>query len=116
MLNDLGSGSNVDLCVITKDGVEYLRNYEYLQAKTYSRKFPVKYAPGTASEYLGVRMCVRVGGWGWGRCTGAWAPGAGRRGLGCHGWDGECLFAAGLGVRVCMRGCLLQGSARCCAA
>jgi hypothetical protein len=30
-MNDLGSGSNVDLCVITKDGVEYLRNYEYLQ-------------------------------------------------------------------------------------
>lgn len=31
MLNDLGSGSNVDLCVITKEGVEYKRNYEYLQ-------------------------------------------------------------------------------------
>ncbi len=31
MPNDLGSGSNVDLCVITKEGVEYKRNYEYLQ-------------------------------------------------------------------------------------
>ena len=30
-MNDLGSGSNVDLCIITKDGVEYLRNHEYLQ-------------------------------------------------------------------------------------
>lgn len=29
--NDLGSGSNVDLCVITKEGAQYLRNYEYLQ-------------------------------------------------------------------------------------
>ncbi|KAG2497849.1 hypothetical protein HYH03_004116 [Edaphochlamys debaryana] len=49
VFNDLGSGSNIDLCVITKDGVEYLRNYEYLMAKTYSRKYPVKYAPGTAT-------------------------------------------------------------------
>merc|ERR1712087_395834 len=24
--NDLGSGSNVDLCVITKDGAEFMRN------------------------------------------------------------------------------------------
>lgn len=31
MFNDLGSGSNVDLCVITKEGVEYKRNYELLQ-------------------------------------------------------------------------------------
>lgn len=46
--NDLGSGSNVDLCIITKDGAEYLRNYEYLQGKTYTRKFPVVYPPGTA--------------------------------------------------------------------
>lgn len=49
VLNDLGSGSNVDLCVITKDKVEYLRNYEYLQGKTYSRQFPVKYPAGTAT-------------------------------------------------------------------
>ncbi|KAJ1548543.1 proteasome core particle subunit beta 2 [Cladochytrium tenue] len=27
IFNDLGSGSNVDVCVITKDNVEYLRNY-----------------------------------------------------------------------------------------
>ncbi|KAF8054987.1 PBB2 [Scenedesmus sp. PABB004] len=46
--NDLGSGSNVDLCVITADGVDYLRNYELLQGKTYTRQFPVHYPPGTA--------------------------------------------------------------------
>lgn len=46
--NDLGSGSNVDLCIITKEGVDYKRNHEYLQGKTYSRQFPVKYPPGTA--------------------------------------------------------------------
>ncbi|KAI8905619.1 proteasome subunit beta type-7 [Gorgonomyces haynaldii] len=27
IFNDLGSGSNVDVCVITQEGVEYLRNY-----------------------------------------------------------------------------------------
>eukprot|EP00884_Botryococcus_braunii_P010244 jgi/Botrbrau1/19220/Bobra.0077s0120.1 len=47
IFNDLGSGSNVDICVITKGKVEYLRNYEYLMDKTYTRKFPVIYKPGT---------------------------------------------------------------------
>ncbi|KAJ3028931.1 UNVERIFIED_CONTAM: proteasome core particle subunit beta 2 [Siphonaria sp. JEL0065] len=28
IFNDLGSGSNVDVCVVTKDNVEYLRNYK----------------------------------------------------------------------------------------
>lgn len=28
IFNDLGSGSNVDVTVITKDGIEYLRNFE----------------------------------------------------------------------------------------
>jgi 20S proteasome subunit beta 2 len=55
--NDLGSGSNVDLCVISKEGVEYMRNYEYLQTKTYSRQFPVKYPKGTTCEWLGCRGC-----------------------------------------------------------
>ncbi len=51
-MNDLGSGSNIDLCIITKDGTEYLRNYEYLQTKTYTRVHPVVYAPGTTRELL----------------------------------------------------------------
>lgn len=38
--NDLGSGSNVDLCIITKDGVEYKRNIEFLQGKLFDRQFP----------------------------------------------------------------------------
>lgn len=33
IFNDLGSGSNVDLCVIRKDSVEYCRNYECLNEK-----------------------------------------------------------------------------------
>lgn len=56
MFNDLGSGSNVDLCIITKEGVDYKRNYEYLQGKTYSRQFPVKYPPGTAREYAAIAV------------------------------------------------------------
>ena len=48
--NDLGSGSNVDLCIITQEGTEYLRNSAYLMDKTYTRTFPVKYAPGTTRE------------------------------------------------------------------
>ena len=40
MFNDLGSGSNVDLCIITKEGAEMRRNYEYLQTKVYTRQFP----------------------------------------------------------------------------
>jgi hypothetical protein len=60
--NDLGSGSNVDLCIITADKVDYLRNYEYLQGKTYSRQWPVKYAPGTAREFE-TQPCRGGGGW-----------------------------------------------------
>ena len=48
--NDLGSGSNVDICVITKGKVDYLRNYEFLQGRTYSRQRPVVYKRGTARK------------------------------------------------------------------
>jgi len=48
IFNDLGSGSNVDICVITKDGAEYLRNYDKPNPKTYQRKKPVAFPPGTA--------------------------------------------------------------------
>ena len=33
VFNDLGSGSNVDLCIITAGGTEYLRNHEFLQVR-----------------------------------------------------------------------------------
>jgi len=33
IFNDLGSGSNVDLCVIRKDSTEYLRNFELANKK-----------------------------------------------------------------------------------
>ena len=33
IFNDLGSGSNIDLCVITEDKVEYLRPYDEANVK-----------------------------------------------------------------------------------
>lgn len=41
--NDLGSGSNIDLCVITKGTVEYKRNMEFLQDRLFQREFPVDF-------------------------------------------------------------------------
>jgi 20S proteasome subunit beta 2 len=35
IFNDLGSGSNVDVCVITKDGHEYLRNWQKPNERKY---------------------------------------------------------------------------------
>lgn len=49
IFNDLGSGSNVDVCIIRKDGVDYRRNMEFLQDKTYARVKPVQHPPGTAA-------------------------------------------------------------------
>ena len=33
IFNDLGSGSNVDVCVITKDKVDYIRPYDVANEK-----------------------------------------------------------------------------------
>lgn len=33
VFNDLGSGSNIDLCIITKEGVEYIRPYDQANVK-----------------------------------------------------------------------------------
>jgi 20S proteasome subunit beta 2 len=48
VLNDLGSGSNVDLCIITKDGAEMKRNYQILQTKLFTRKFPIDFKASPA--------------------------------------------------------------------
>ncbi|KAL9248960.1 Proteasome subunit beta type-7-A-like protein [Drosera capensis] len=48
IFNDLGSGSNVDVCAITKGNVEYLRNHKlpnprtYVTAKGYSFPKPIE--------------------------------------------------------------------------
>lgn len=48
IFNDLGSGSNVDLCIIRKNGVEYLRNYELSNQKG-ERKLDYTYKRGTTA-------------------------------------------------------------------
>ena len=45
IFNDLGSGSNVDLCIITKDKTEYLRPYDIANAKG-ERQGTYSYRPG----------------------------------------------------------------------
>ena len=59
--NDLGSGSNVDICVITKDGVDYQRSHEFLQAKTYARQKPQRFAPGSVRECYSLASRWRAG-------------------------------------------------------
>jgi 20S proteasome subunit beta 2 len=54
--NDLGSGSNVDLCIITKDGVAYKRNIEYLQDKLFTRQFPIDFKAKPAPVTKQVQM------------------------------------------------------------
>jgi len=48
IFNDLGSGSNIDLCIIRKDSTEYLRNYEFANKKG-ERQLNYTYKPGTTS-------------------------------------------------------------------
>jgi len=46
IFNDLGSGSNVDLCIITKDGANYLRPYDVANVKG-QRRGKYEYKRGT---------------------------------------------------------------------
>ncbi|XP_059608295.1 proteasome subunit beta type-7 [Phlebotomus argentipes] len=46
VFNDLGSGSNVDLCIIRKGSTQYLRTYEEANEKG-QRSFSYKAPPGT---------------------------------------------------------------------
>jgi len=45
IFNDLGSGSNCDLCVITKGGMGWLRGYEVPNERTFRRTY--NFEPGT---------------------------------------------------------------------
>lgn len=46
IMSDLGSGSNIDICVIAKQGVDYIRPYQESQYK-HNRTMKYKYGPGT---------------------------------------------------------------------
>jgi len=48
VFNDLGSGSNIDLCIIRKDSTEYLRNYEIANKKG-QRKLDYTLPSGTTA-------------------------------------------------------------------
>uniref|UniRef100_T1IJR7 Proteasome subunit beta n=1 Tax=Strigamia maritima TaxID=126957 RepID=T1IJR7_STRMM len=48
IFNDLGSGSNVDICVITRDKVDFVRPYEQLNTKGV-KQGTYRYNPGTTS-------------------------------------------------------------------
>ncbi|XP_028298650.1 proteasome subunit beta type-7-like [Gouania willdenowi] len=46
IMSDLGSGNNIDICVITRDGVDYIRPYQESEF-TDDRTIKYKYRPGT---------------------------------------------------------------------
>lgn len=48
IFNDLGSGSNIDLCVITKDSVNYLRPYELANQRSVKQN-SYRYPKGTTA-------------------------------------------------------------------
>jgi len=48
VFNDLGSGNNIDLCIITKDGSEKLRSYEVAAQRTDKLK-SYKFKPGSTA-------------------------------------------------------------------
>lgn len=59
VFNDLGSGSNVDLCVIKKDKVDYLRTYENPN-KRGVRAGNYKYPIGTTNVLKTTRIPIEV--------------------------------------------------------
>ena len=60
IFNDLGSGSNVDVTIITKGNVEYLRNYGTPNERGRKEK-SYKYARGTTKVLSGsIRELVTV--------------------------------------------------------
>lgn len=59
VFNDLGSGSNIDLCVIKKDKVDYLRPYEKAN-KRGVRQGNYKYPAGTTAVLKTQRIPIEV--------------------------------------------------------
>lgn len=59
IFNDLGSGSNVDLCVITKDGAEDIRPYEVANVRP-PRILRIAYPRGTTGASAAAPCCCVV--------------------------------------------------------
>jgi len=58
IFNDLGSGSNVDLCVITKEGAKMHRTYEEANPRQFKRQY--YFAPGTTPVWRDLSRAVVV--------------------------------------------------------
>lgn len=59
IFNDLGSGSNIDLCVILKDKVNYLRHHEIANLKV-SRQGNYKYPIGTTEVSKVTKIPIEI--------------------------------------------------------
>lgn len=60
IFNDLGSGSNVDICVITKEGTKMMRNYQSkLNERPYHRKAGYNFPRGSTAVLEEVRQIFR---------------------------------------------------------
>lgn len=59
VFNDLGSGSNIDLCIIRKDKVDYLRNYEIANDRGV-RQGNYKYPIGSTKVLKMTRIPIEV--------------------------------------------------------
>lgn len=49
IFNDLGSGSNVDVCIIKKDSVDYRRNFVKPNERKYNRKRGYNFPKGSTA-------------------------------------------------------------------
>lgn len=50
ILHDLGSGSNVDLCILMKGKTELLRNYKTDNKRIYEKKIPYEFPIGNTCK------------------------------------------------------------------
>lgn len=62
--NDMGSGSNVDLCVLKKDGTKMLRNYDTPNERKFrypgGHKFERGTTPTLSSSFTPIRKVVDI--------------------------------------------------------
>jgi len=59
IFNDLGSGSNVDVCVITKDKTDYLRNYQRPNERV-QKEMTYKFKRGTTDFHINSERIRRM--------------------------------------------------------
>ena len=60
IFNDLGSGSNVDVCIIKKDDVDYRRNFVKPNERKYRRQRGYSYPKGSTAVLREERAAVDV--------------------------------------------------------